>query len=77
MQYKINISGMHCKGCANLIKMFMEEEELKDVSVDLKKNSAVFVTDLEPENTQAKLDKTFSQFTDYKYTSLIITNGKN
>ncbi len=28
MKYQIEITGMHCTGCSNLIKMTLEDEEL-------------------------------------------------
>ena len=31
MKYQIEITGMHCTGCSNLIKMTLEDEELANV----------------------------------------------
>ncbi len=45
MQYAIEITGMHCKGCCALIKMSMEEEPfLENVDVNIKSRAAVFTT---------------------------------
>jgi copper chaperone CopZ len=71
MKYQIAITGMHCTGCSNLIKMTLEDEELANVSVDVNTNSATFESSLnEVSKVKVILDKVFSDLPGYSYTNI-------
>ncbi len=72
MKYQINISGMHCSGCKNLITMSLEDIGLEEVVVDPEKNIATFVTANKAEEVEKDLQEVFKELTDYKYSNLNI-----
>ncbi len=72
MKYQIDISGMHCSGCKNLITMSLEDIGLEEVSVDSEKNVATFVTSKNTEEVEKDLQEVFKELTDYKYSNLNI-----
>jgi copper chaperone CopZ len=73
MKYQINISGMHCTGCVNLIKMSLEDAGFDNVEVDLNKHIAVFESSREKPEVERLLGITFKELNDYKFSSLKIT----
>lgn len=70
--FRIEIKGMHCDGCTNLIKMTLEDDlGFKDVSVSLQNNEANFETEQDYEKVGEQLDSIFKKdLTDYKYSNL-------
>jgi len=72
MNYKIDIIGMHCSGCENLIKMSLEEAGFKDIEVFMNTNSAAFSTNQDLSLIKESLDKIFSAFEEYKYSNLVL-----
>lgn len=70
MKYQIDISGMHCSGCKNLITMSLEDIGLEEVTVDSEKNVATFVTSKNTEEVEKDLQEVFKELTDYKYSNL-------
>jgi copper chaperone CopZ len=72
MTYKINIEGMHCSGCENLIKMSLEEVNFGDIEVSMKSKSAKFSSHQELPTVKESLDNIFSAFDDYKYSNLVL-----
>jgi copper chaperone CopZ len=71
MKYQIAITGMHCTGCSNLIKMTLEDEELANVNVNVNTNSATFESSLnEASKVKAILDKAFGDLPGYSYTNI-------
>jgi copper chaperone CopZ len=75
MKYQIQIAGMHCKGCASLIQMTLEEGGFENINIDLQKNSA----DLEfnpgsqsqsEAEAKTKLDEAFQSMPGYSYSDL-------
>lgn len=70
MKFKINISGMHCSGCVNLIKMTLEDEGFTNVTVSLDQQIAEFETNKEKDIVESKLSKAFEPFNQYKYSDL-------
>ncbi|MCX8035044.1 MAG: heavy-metal-associated domain-containing protein [Candidatus Dojkabacteria bacterium] len=68
--YKIQIKGMHCNGCKNLIQMSLEDESLQNVSVNPETGYANFNTDLSEEDTAKVLEKVFAELSDYSYSNL-------
>lgn len=72
MKYQINISGMHCSGCKNLITMSLEDIGLEEVVVDSEKNVAIFVTSKNTEEVEKDLQEVFKDLIDYKYSNLDI-----
>ncbi len=69
MKYQIDITGMHCTGCAALIKMTLEDD-FRNVEVNLIENKAEFESDLLSEGVELKLTKSFESFSKYKYFNL-------
>lgn len=74
MNYKINIEGMHCSGCENLIKMSLEEVNFGDVKVSMKDKSATFNSEQDLAAVKESLDTIFSAFEKYKYSNLVLVN---
>jgi len=75
MKYQIDIEGMHCTGCSNLIKLNLEDVGFKDTVVDIKTNTAEFRSSL-PEITDVEkvLNKVFKDMPGYTYKNLKIIN---
>jgi copper chaperone CopZ len=73
MKYQIDITGMHCTGCSNLIKMTLEDEELANANVDINTNMATFESSLnEISKVKKVLDKVFADLPGYSYTNIQI-----
>ena len=73
MKYQIEIKGMHCTGCSNLIKMTLEDEGLSSANVDIKTNSATFESNLnETSKVGVVLDKVFADLSGYSYANIQI-----
>ena len=73
MKYQIEITGMHCTGCSNLIKMTLEDEGLANANVDIKTNSATFESSLnETSKVGVVLDKVFVDLSGYSYANIRI-----
>ena len=71
MKYSIEIKGMHCAGCASLIKMTLEDEEFANANVDVNTNSATFESSLnETSKVKAVLDKVFTDLPGYSYSNI-------
>jgi len=73
MKYKIEIKGMHCTGCSNLIKMTLEDEGLANANVDVNTSSATFESSLnEISEVKEVLDKVFTDLHGYSYANIQI-----
>ena len=73
MKYQIEITGMHCKGCSNLIKMTLEDEGLVNTNVDVNTNSATLESNLsEISKVKEILDKVFVDLPGYSYANIQI-----
>ena len=73
MKYQIEITGMHCAGCSNLIKMTLEDEGFTNANVDVKTNSATFDSSLnETSKIKVVLDKVFADLPGYSYVNIQI-----
>jgi len=73
IKYQIEITGMHCTGCSNLIKMTLEDEGLVEVNVDVKTKSATFNTSFnETSKVKEVLDKVFADLPGYSYGNIQI-----
>ena len=71
MKYQIKLNGMHCQGCGNLIKLTLEDEGFKEVTVSLEKETGDFETDSDKtEAVKAKLDEAFTGLSGYSYDHL-------
>jgi len=70
MKYQIDISGMHCSGCKNLITISLEDIGFKDVVVDSEKNTAQFISSKKIEDVEQDLQEVFKELTDYKYSNI-------
>jgi len=69
MKYQIEIKGMHCRGCLNLIKISLEELPQTD-AVAVQEGKAEFASDLEPVNVKERLDQIFTELPGYSYSNL-------
>jgi copper chaperone CopZ len=73
MKYHIEITGMHCTGCSNLIKMTLEDEELANANVDINTSSATFESSLNgASKVKTVLDKVFTDLPGYSYKNIQI-----
>jgi len=71
MKYKIEITGMHCTGCSNLIKMTLEDEELSNVIVNATTGDATFESSLaEIAKVKTVIDKAFADLSGYSYSNI-------
>ena len=70
MNYKIDISGMHCSGCSNLIKMSLEDIGFDSVQVALKDGYSIFSSEQDSETLKQNLNKVFANFDEYKFSNL-------
>ena len=67
MKYQMSIKGMHCKGCANLIKMSLEDEGLTNVAIDLPSETGNFEGN---EDAKVLLEKAFAGLSGYDFADL-------
>lgn len=71
MKYQIEITGMHCTGCSNLIKMTLEDEGLSNSDVNIETNLATFESSFsEISKVREVLDKVFADLPDYSYKNI-------
>jgi copper chaperone CopZ len=68
--YTIQIKGMHCNGCKNLITMSLVDEGMTNVFVDEKGGTASFDADSTHDQIAATLDRVFQDLKEYSYSSL-------
>ena len=74
-KYSIQINGMHCSGCKNLISITLEDLGYSNVSVSLENNFATFQSDKDLKELKLQLDKAFAEdLKEYSYSNLISTN---
>lgn len=75
MKYSIDITGIHCSGCLNLIKFCLEEAGLKNIIVNKEDNQAEFETNKNINEVEEMLSTVFNNdLQNYKYTNLIVKN---
>jgi copper chaperone CopZ len=74
--YSIDIKGIHCSGCVNLIKMTLEEQGFTNVIVEQERNIAQFesMVDTNEEEIKRLLDTVFTELQSYSYSNLHIIN---
>lgn len=79
MEYIIDIKGMHCDACSNLITMYMEEEGFSNVKVDRNVNIGIFESNLNENRVKDVLDKIFSNpdLKEYSYQNLATLSHNN
>lgn len=70
MKYSVEIHGMHCKGCTSLVTMSLQEQDLRDVTVDLATKSAAFASDESAPAVQARVDRVASQHASYRFSAV-------
>lgn len=78
MKYQIDLHGIHCHGCINLVRMTLEDLGLKDVNLfdlDLVKQfgHAEFNSNYDEKTLNDKLNSAFTELKDhgYSYSNLI------
>lgn len=75
MKYSIEVSGIHCNGCVNLIRMSFEEAGFTNVLVNQNTNQAHFETNKAIDEIKSILSTIFKKdLQNYKYTNLSLTN---
>lgn len=74
MNYQIDLTGIHCSGCVNLIKLSLEEVGLQDVIVDQEQNKAFFKTGDDSSALASLLNKVFAELETYQYSNLHLIN---
>ncbi len=70
MKYTVDIQGMHCSGCSNLVAMSLKEQNLKAVRVDLATHSAAFESDETTPQVQARIDSVAAELGDYTFAAV-------
>ncbi len=71
MKYSIQITGIHCSGCKNLIKLILVENGLQDVEVT--DNLAIFGSNKSKQDLINMLNSAFEKdLQSYNYTNLNI-----
>ncbi|MBM3706650.1 MAG: hypothetical protein FJW66_09020 [Actinobacteria bacterium] len=71
MEYQIEISGMHCRGCSSLIKLTMDEAGFDSTVIDHKSGIAIFKSGLPGVwQVEKMLDKVFSEIPGYFYKNI-------
>ncbi|MEO6728569.1 MAG: hypothetical protein ABIM99_01470 [Candidatus Dojkabacteria bacterium] len=71
-KYSIDIKGIHCTGCINLIKLIFEDDlSFTEVVVDSERNQATFKTQDKVEDVTKELNTIFKKdLVEYKYFNL-------
>lgn len=72
MTYKIDIKGMHCLGCQNLIKISLEEVNFRDTVVSMEGASATFNSPQDLAKVKQSLDSIFAALGEYSYSNLAL-----
>jgi copper chaperone CopZ len=72
MKYTIDLTGTHCHGCVNLIRMSLEEKDFQNVNlydIDLVKQTAKaeFNSDKDQSQTQKELNEIFEELSPAGY----------
>lgn len=75
MNYQVQVNGMHCQGCKNLITMSLQELGFMNVTLDLASGTGKFSSDKKIMDVEELLRDMFSQFESYTYTNLIQTKN--
>jgi hypothetical protein len=70
MKYSVEINGMHCKGCTSLVAMSLQEQGLRDVTVDLATKSALFVSDETAPAVQTRIDHVAAELARYRFSAV-------
>lgn len=65
MSYSIKISGIHCNGCKNLIKLSLEDEGLENVEINDK--SGEFESNSDINKVEEVLNKIFLELKKSNY----------
>jgi len=64
-KYQINIAGMHCSGCSNLIKMSLEDAGLRSVQIDMNNKSGQFESEKDQNDLELILGQISQELHDY------------
>lgn len=70
MKYKIDISGMHCSGCKNLISMSLGDAGLENVIVDSENGTAEFSSKKSNQEIIVILEEISTELKEYKFSNL-------
>jgi|GEM_PF-1670354 copper chaperone CopZ len=67
MDIKFKIRGMHCKGCANLIMLTMEDHGFSNIKIDAESGAGSVATDLtDISQAEKTLVEAFKELPDYE-----------
>lgn len=74
MRYAIEVKGMHCSGCQNLITLSLADVGLTDIEVDQAQNISRFSSEKSLAEVKQLLDTAFSELAaqNYSYTNLTL-----
>jgi copper chaperone CopZ len=72
MVYQITVQKIHCSGCANLIKISLEDE-FTNILVDQSSKTVEFTSNKDLSEVKEDLDKAFLELAEngYTYTNFI------
>ncbi|MBN1299518.1 MAG: hypothetical protein JW997_07520 [Actinobacteria bacterium] len=71
MKIKFKITGMHCQGCANLIKLNMEEYGFTDINTDIASGNTTAVTERKNiGDAKSDLESAFAEMPDYTFSDI-------
>ena len=70
MKHQIEITGMHCIGCSNLIKLSLEDAGFDDVEIDLANGIGNFRSNKDTQETEQILQDVFVELQDYEFSNL-------
>ncbi len=66
----MEIKGMHCQGCSNLIKMSLEDANIQQVIIDVKTGVALFESDQPKQHVEKILGDVFADFETYAFSNI-------
>ncbi|PJA13869.1 hypothetical protein COX64_02670 [Candidatus Dojkabacteria bacterium CG_4_10_14_0_2_um_filter_Dojkabacteria_WS6_41_15] len=70
MKYQMKVTGMHCQGCSNLIKMSLEDANIITVLIDVKTGTAQFESDQDKPHVEKILSDVFTDLGTYRFSNV-------
>lgn len=70
MIYQMEVEGMHCPSCKNLIVMDLEDRGLEGIKIDMMGNRAQFSTDLPLEEVDKLVAQSQKDLGKYRFFNL-------
>ena len=63
----MEVKGMHCQGCSNLIKMSLEDADITNVVINPQSGRAAFESEQPQSKLENSLHKVFSNLSSYEF----------